>query len=147
MIKDSLQERIKEALKSKDAIRASTLRLLLSGLNYELIAKQHGLSEEEELAVVRRQLKQREEAVESYEKGGRPESAKKERQEAEILKEFLPAQLSEQEVSELVDRLIGELGASGTQDFGKVMSAVMAKTAGRADGKVVAEIVKQELTD
>lgn len=146
MIADTLSEQIKEALKKGDSVRVSTLRLLSNSIHNEEIAKQRELTEEEETGVVRRQLKQREEAAEAYEKGGRPESAKKEKQEAEILKGFLPAQMSDEELSELVNQLIGELGASGPTDFGKVMGAVVARVKGKADGKAVAEAVRKKLT-
>lgn len=145
MIADTLTEKIKEALKSRDSVRASTLRLLSSSIHNEEIAKQRKLTEEEELVIVRRELKRREEAAEAYKKGGRPESAEKEKQEAEILKEFLPVQMSEEELGELVNQLIGELGASGPTDFGKVMGAAVKKVAGRVDGKTVAGVVQQKL--
>lgn len=146
MIKDDLQNRIKEALKAGDDIRVSTLRLLSNALHNEEIVKQKELSEEEELQIVRRQLKQREEAIELYEKGGRPELAEKEKQEAEILKEFLPAQMNNEELARIVEQTIAEVGASSPQDFGKVMGAVMARVKGQADGKTIADVVKQKLS-
>lgn len=146
MIKDKVAEDLKEALKGGDIVRVSTLRLLSNALHNEEIAKQKELTEEEELAVVRRELKRREEAVEAYEKGGRPESAEKEKKEAEILKEFLPAQMSSEELAKIVEQVISEVGASGQQDFGKVMGAVMEKAKGQVDGKVVAQVVRQKLT-
>lgn len=146
MIKGRITQDLRDALKKGDAIRVSTLRLLSNALHNEEIAKQKELTEEEEAGIVRRQLKQREEAADAYRKGGRPESAEKEIKEAEILKEFLPAQMPEEELSGLVDQLIGELGASGPQDFGKVTGAVVARVKGRADGKVVAELVRKKLS-
>lgn len=146
MIKDRITQELKEALKKGDSVRVSTLRLLSNSLHNEKIDKQRELTEEEEISIVRRELKRREEAIEAYGKGGRQEAAEKERKEAEILKEFLPAQISEKELSELVNQVIEETGASGPQDFGKVMGAVMAKVAGRADGKAVAEAVKTRLS-
>lgn len=146
MIADTLPEQIKEALKKGDSVRVSTLRLLSNSLHNEEIAKQRKLTGEEELVIVRRELKRREEAAEAYEKGGRPESAEKEKQEAEILKEFLPAQMSEEKLSELVNQLISELGASSQTDFGKVMGAAVAKVKGKADGKSVAEVIRKRLS-
>lgn len=146
MIKDRITQELKEALKAGDAVRVSTLRLLSNALHNEEIAKQKELTEEEEIGVVRRQLKQREEAADAYKKGGRPESAEKEKQEAEILKEFLPAQMSGEELDRSVEEIIAQVGAAGPQDFGKVMGAVVARVKGRADGKVVAEIVRQKLS-
>ena len=145
MIKDKLGEQVKVALKAGDDIRVSTLRLLSNALHNEEIAKQKELTEEEELNIVRRQLKQRDEAVEAYTKGGRPEAAAKEKKEAEILKEFMPAQMDAGELAKIVEATIAEVGATGAQDFGRVMGQVMGKVAGKADGKTIAEIVKRKL--
>ncbi len=141
----SIPTQLKEALKSGDSLRVSTLRLLSSALHNEEIAKQKELSEEEELQIVRRQVKMRDEAIEAYEKGGRAESAAKEKQEAEILKEFLPAQMPEEELKKIVEEVISQTGAAGQHDFGRIMGAVMAKVKGQADGNKVAEVVKQKL--
>lgn len=143
MIKNTLQEKIKEALKSGDVIKTSTYRMLLAALNNEQIAKQLELTDEEEVVVIKRQLKQREEAVSAYEGAGRTESAEKEKAEAEILKEFLPEQLSELEIRELVDEVLGEMGE--VRDFGAIMKQIMAKVQGKADGKIVSEIVLRKL--
>lgn len=145
MITKTLSEQIKEALKKGDSIRISTLRLLSGALHNEEIAKQKGLSEEEEITIVRRELKKREEAAEAYRKGGRPEAADKEEKEAEILKEFLPAQMPEKELVKIVEQVISQTSASGPQDFGKVMGAVVARVKGQADGKVVARVVREKL--
>lgn len=146
MIGTTINEQIKEALKKGDSIRVSTLRLLSNALHNEWIAKQKELIEEDELAVLRRQAKQREEAIIAYEKGGRKELAEKERQELAILKEFLPAQMPQEELSKIVEQVISEVGAAGPQDFGRVMGAVMGKVAGKADGNTVAEQVRKKLT-
>lgn len=146
MIKDQLQGKINEALKSGDALKTSTYRMLLSALKYEEIAKQHELSDEEEIVVIKRQVKQREEAREAYEKAGRVESAEKEKKEAEVLGEFLPEQISREEIERLSDEVIEGIGDVGPQDFGKVMQAVMAKLKGQADGKIVSEIVRNRLS-
>lgn len=152
MISDQLTAQINDALKAGDDIRVSTLRLLSNALHNEEIAKQKELTEDEELQIVRRQVKQREEAIEAYTKGGRPEAAAKEKQEAEILKEFLlaspaggPAQMVDEELGKIVEQTISESGASGMQDFGRVMGAVMGKVKGQADGRIVGEIVKKRL--
>lgn len=143
MIKAQLQNKIKEALKAGDQAKTSTYRLLLAALNNEQIAKQHELSEDEELAVVKRQLKQREEAAAAYESAGRSESAQKEKKEAQILKEFLPEQLDERLIGELVNQVIDELGS---RDFGVLMKHAMVKVGGRADGSLVARVVKEKLS-
>ncbi len=103
MIKNSLNGQIVEALKAKDEIRLSTLRMLLSALNYDVIAKQHDLTEDEELAVVKREAKKRTDAIEAYEKAGAPDRAEKEKQELAILKEYLPEQLPDEELEKLVE--------------------------------------------
>lgn len=140
MLKDGLQKQINEALKAGDAVRVSTLRLLHNALHNEEIAKQAPLTEDDEVVIVKRQLKQREEAIEAYQKAERAESAEKEKKEAVILKEFLPEQMSEEQIGEVVDQVIGELG---TQEFGRVMGEVMKRAGGKADGKIVAQQVKQ----
>lgn len=145
MIADSITQKIAEAMKARDEIRLSTLRLLLSAINYEKIAKQHNLSEEEELVVVRKEAKKRKDAIEAYEKAGAKERAEKEKKELLILEEYLPAQISEEELTKIVDEAINELGAKTVADMGRVMGAAMGKAAGRADGTKVSELVKKRL--
>lgn len=144
MIKPQLQEKIKESLKAGEAQKVSTYRMLLAALNNEQIAKQHELSEDEEITIVKRQLKQREEAIVAYESAGRNKSAQGEKEEAIILKEFLPEQLSEIQVKELIDQVFREIG--DVRDFGALMKHVMAKVQGKADGSLVAKIVKEKLS-
>lgn len=145
MIAESINQKIAEALKARDEIRLSTLRLLSSALNYEFIAKQHKLSEEEELVVVRREAKKRKEAIEAYQKAGAQDRADKEKLELAILEEYLPAQLSDAEVEKIVDEAIAETGAETMADMGKVMGAAVAKAAGRAEGGKISELVRQKL--
>ncbi len=145
MIADTISQKIAEAMKAHDEIRLSTLKLLSSAFNYEFIAKQHKLSEEEEMVVVRREAKKRKEAIEAYEKAGATERAEKEKKELEILQEFLPPEMSDEELEKLVNEAINQTGAKTIADIGKVMGAVMAKTGGRAEGGRVSEIVKSKL--
>jgi hypothetical protein len=145
MITDTISQKIGEAMKAHDEIRLSTLRMLASALNYEFIAKQHELSEEEELVVVRHEAKKRKEAIEAYEKAGAKDRAEKEKKELDILQEYLPAEMSDEELKKLVEETVNETGAKSTADMGKVMGAVMAKVAGRADGGKVSELVKSKL--
>lgn len=147
MIADTITQKIGEALKAHDEIRLSTLRMLSSALNYEFIAKQHKLSEEEELVVVRREAKKRKEAIEAYEKAKAQDRADKEKKELAILDEFLPAKMPDEELKKLVDQAIYEIGAKEIKDMGKVIGAVMGKTKGTADGKKVAEMVKEALVN
>lgn len=142
MIKNTLQEKIQSAMKSGDSTRVSTLRLLFSALHNEQIAKMRELTQDEELVIIRRQLKQREEAVEAYEKAGRTDSAAQEKQEAEILREFLPQQMSGEEIERIVD---GILADNPGADFGQTMGMVMKEVGGKADGKLVSAVVREKL--
>ncbi len=146
MIAETITQKIAEAMKAKDEIRLSTLRLLSSALNYEKIAKQHDLTQEEELAVVRREAKKRKDAIEAYTKAGAKDRAEKEGEELAILEEYLPAQMSDEELQRIVQEVVEELKPQGMQDMGKVMGVAMAKVQGRADGTKVSEIVKAKLS-
>lgn len=152
-----MTKRIGEALKNRDEVRLSTFRLLSSAFNYEFIAKQHKLSEEEELVVVRHEAKKRKEAIEALRqasaKGGQAGLAEKikdrierEEKELKILEEFLPAQISDEELGKIVEEATAQTGAKTMADIGKTMGVAMAKVAGRADGTRVLEIVKLKLT-
>jgi len=155
MIKESINKQIAEALKAKDQVRLSTLRMLSSALNYELIAKQHDLSEEEEIVVVRREAKKRQDAIESLRlaKGKKlnvqtesvEERLAREEKELEILREYLPAQMADSDLLKIVDEVIAESGAEGLSDMGKVIGMVMKKAESRADGSKVSELVKGKL--
>jgi len=145
MINDTITQKIGEALKAHDEIRLSTLRLLSSAFNYEFIAKQHKLSEEEELVVVRREAKKRKEAIEAYGKAGYKDRAEKEALELSILQEYLPPEVSDAEIAKLVDEAIKETQAVSIKDMGKVIGFVKAKTKGAADGAIIANLVRQKL--
>lgn len=146
MISDTITKQIGEAMKAKDEVRLSTLKMLSSALNYEFINKQHKLSEEEELGVVRHEAKKRKEAIEAYQKAGAIDRAEKEKRELEVLQEFLPVEMSEEELNQLVNESINQLNATSIADMGKVMGVVMAKAQGRAEGGKVAELVKRMLS-
>lgn len=145
MIANSINQMIAEALKAKDELRLSTLRLLSSALNYERIAKQHELSEDEEMVVVRREASKRKDAIEAYEKVGATDRADKEKKELEILKEYLPAEMSDSDLERMVDECISVLAAESLSEMGKVIGLVMSKAKGAADGKKVSEMVKSKL--
>jgi len=146
MLKAKIEEQIKEALKSGDSIRLSVLRFLLSAIKNEEIAKQKEADDEDVVAVVQRQIKQRKESIESYRKAGRKDLAQKEEAELTILNTFLPQQLSEDEVKKIVEEIRSELSETEKNNFGKVMSAVMGRVKGKADGNIVAKIVKESLS-
>jgi uncharacterized protein YqeY len=155
MIADTITKKIAEALKAHNEIRLSTLRMLSSALNYEFIAKQHKLTDEEEIAVVKKEARKREDAMESLRdaKGkltGHTEEEideriNKEKEELSILKEYLPPEMPDKELEELVNQAISETGAKTLSEMGRVIGAVMQKAKGGADGKKVAEKVKEAL--
>lgn len=144
MIADKLQQMIGEAMKAHDEVRVSTLRLLSSAFNYEFIAKQHKLTEEEELVVIQKQAKQRKDSIEAYKKAGALDRAAREEAELKILQEFLPPEIDEATLSKLVDEAINQSGAKTTSDMGRVIGMVKAK-APNADGSKIAQIVSSKL--
>jgi uncharacterized protein YqeY len=144
MIVQTLQQKIGEAMKAHDDLRVSTLRLLSSALNYEKIAKQHELTEEEEFAVVRREAKQRRDSIEAYDKAGRSDLSDKEKAELNILSEFLPPEMSDEELTKIVDEAVAAVNPSGIQDMGTGIGFVKGK-APNADGGKVAAMVKSKL--
>jgi uncharacterized protein YqeY len=144
MIAQTLQQKIGESMKAHNEVRTSTLRLLLSALNYEKIDKQHDLNEEEELVVIRREAKKRKEAIEMYTKANAPDRAAKEAEELKILGEYLPPEVSGEELVKLVDEAITQIKPAGMQDIGKVIGFVKGK-APNADGGKIAELVKGKL--
>jgi len=141
-LKAGLQEAAKAALKSRDTVKLSTLRLLLAAIHNEEIRLRKELGAEEIQKVIATLSKQRSEAIELYRKGGRDDLAQKEEAELGILQAYLPQPLTEQEVQTLIRESIAELGATGVQDLGKVMKQVMPKVSGRTDGKRVNELAK-----
>lgn len=146
MISESISKQITEAMKAKDEVRLSTLRMLSSELHNAKIAKQRDLTGEEELEVIRREAKKRKDAFEVYKKAGADERAEKEKEELGILQEFLPQDLSDKELEDLVSKSISQTNATGMVDMGKVIGAVMKKAGGRAEGGRVSEMVKSKLT-
>ncbi|MFN2622760.1 MAG: GatB/YqeY domain-containing protein [Chthoniobacterales bacterium] len=146
----TLQERIdadlKDAMRAKEAGKLSVLRGLKSALKYAAIEKADaGLDDAAAVQVIRKQVKQRQDSIESFEKGGRPELAAKEKGELEILNAYLPKGLSAEELSALVRETIAEVGATSKAQMGAVMKALQAKVAGRADGKTLSTEVQKQL--
>ena len=144
MIVQTLQQKIGESMKAHDEVRTSTLRLLLSAFNYEQIAKQHELSEEEELVVVRREAKKRKESIEMYKKAGAEDRAAKEESELKILQEYLPPEVSDKEIINLVDQAIIATGAKSLSEMGMVIGKVK-MAAPDADGAKIAQLVREKL--
>jgi hypothetical protein len=144
--KERLDNDLKEAQKKRDAIRVSVIRMLKATIKNREVEKIGELSEQELLQAVSSQIKTRAEAIEGFRKGGREDMAKKEESEMAILKAYLPQQLTGEELSKLVDKALAESGAAGPKDMGKVMKLLMADVTGRADGKIVSELVKEKLS-
>lgn len=143
---DSLQKDMIAAMKAKDKDKLSTVRMLKAAVANEKINAGHDLSPEEEIAVLSRELKQRKDSLEEFKNAGREDSVKQLEKEIEVVQSYLPKQLSEDEVKDIVQETINEVGATSKADFGKVMSAVMPKLKGKADGKLVNETVKSLLS-
>jgi hypothetical protein len=144
--RDEIEQGLKKALKDKDALRVSVLRMLLSSLSYKEIEKRNPLTEDEFHGVVKTLIKQHVESIESFKKGQRTDLAEKEEKELQILKEFVPAQLSGDELAREVEEAVTALGAKDQRDMGKVMKALMTKLSSRVDGKVLSEMVKNRLS-
>lgn len=151
MIKTTINQQIGDALKAHDELRLSTLRMLSSALNYEFIAKQHELSEDEEITLVRREVKKRNDTVETYrglmdkDPVHVQEKIDKELAEIKILNEYLPPEMEEGELRNIVKKAVEETGAKEMKDMGKVMGIVKAKVGNAADGSRIAEMVKAQL--
>lgn len=145
MIVPTINQKIADALRAHDEIRLSTLRMLSSALNYEFIAKQHKLNEEEEIVVVKKEAKKRKDAIEAYISVGAKDRADKEQKELEILQEFLPPEMPEGELIKIIDETIASMGVSTIAEIGKLIGAVKARTGGKAEGGKIAEIVKNKL--
>ena len=148
----TLQERVdsdlKDAMRAKDAARLGVLRMLKSALNYSAIEKAGAdarLDDGESAQVIRKQVKQRQDSIESFEKGGRPELAAKEKEELAILQAYLPKGLGADELEKIVRETISELGATSKAQMGAVMKALQGKGAGRADGRVLSQEVQRQL--
>ena len=140
---------LKEAMRAKDATRLSVLRMLKSALTYGAIAKsgvEAELSDAEGAQVIRKQVKQRQDSIESFEKGGRTELAEKEREELSILNAYLPQAMSADDVAKAVRETIAEIGARSKSQMGAVMKALQAKVAGRVDGKTLSAEVSRQLS-
>jgi uncharacterized protein len=141
----TIEDELKDAMKARDAERRDALRLILNSLKNSEKELQRPLSDDEELQVLQRERKRRIEAAEAFRAGGREEQAKSEENELAVLEEFMPEPLSEDQIEEIVDDAIAEVGATSMSDLGRVMADVMPQIAGRADGSVVSQIVREKL--
>ena len=143
---DQLQKAMQMALKSSENDRVRTLRTLIAKLKDKSIEKGGELSDEEEIQILQTASKQRREAAEMFIKGDRTELAESELNELSIIKEYLPKELSKEDLTKIIDKIIKETGADSMQDMGKVMSKVMQIASGKSDGNIVQQIVKKRLS-
>ncbi len=144
-INEKLMEDMKAAMKSGDKLRLETIRGLRSQFKNTQIEKKRELTEEEEIQVLMSAAKKRKESIELFRSGNRPERAAEEEKELEIIQQYLPAQMGMDEVAELVNRVIQDIGAVSIKDMGKVMGKMMPLVKGKADGKLVQEVVQKRL--
>jgi len=140
-----LEGQVKEAMRARDDHRRDALRLILNSLRSAEKELLRPLHDDEELQVLQRERKRRVEAAEAFRAGGRDEQAEAEERELAVLEEFMPEPLSEEELEEIVDDVIAEVGATSMRDLGRVMADVMPQVAGRADGSAVSQIVREKL--
>ena len=140
-----LEDELKQATLARDAERRDTLRLILNSLRGAEKELQRPLKDEEELQVLQRERKRRQEAAEAFREGGREEQAAKEEAELAVLEEFMPSQLGDEDLEEIIDDVIAEVGATSVRDLGRVMADVMPQVAGRAEGSRVSQIVREKL--
>ncbi|MCF7740782.1 MAG: GatB/YqeY domain-containing protein [Candidatus Marinimicrobia bacterium] len=142
---EEITQDMKKAMKSKEKERMQVLRLLRSDLKKAKIDKRGEFTEEDAQQVINKAAKNRRESIESYKKGDRQDLVEEEQKELEVIEEYLPEQMSDDEIKELIDQVIEETGASGMQDMGKVMGTIMPKVRGKADGSKVQAIVRSKL--
>lgn len=140
-----IEQQLISALKSRNALEADTLRALKTRIQNEKISKGTDLTEEDYLSLVKSEVKRRKDAAEVYTNGSRPELAEKEKKEIEVLMKFLPAQVSEEEISAFIEKIVSE-NSFATGDFGKAMSLLKVHFGAGADGSVLSKILKEKLT-
>jgi uncharacterized protein YqeY len=140
-----IEDELKEAMRGRDAERTGALRLTLAALRSSEKELGRPLKEDEELQVLQRERKRRAEAAEAFRSGGREEQAAQEERELDVIEEFMPEPLAEDELERIVDDAIAETGATSLRDLGRVMADVMPQVSGRADGSTVSQLVREKL--
>lgn len=144
-LRQDIHKDIAVAMKSGDKERLSTVRMLMSAIKYKEVDAHRELTDEETIAVISTLVKQRQDSIEQFTKGNRLDLVEKETKELEVLRTYLPPQLSETEVRDIIKKAVAETGAQGQKDMGKLMKVVMPQVKGKADGKLVNDIVKEVL--
>ena len=143
---DQLESDLAEAMKLRDEVRTTTLRLLKSAMKNYQIELGHDLTMQESLSVLQKEAKKHQDSIAQYQNANRQDLAQEEQAELEIIKQYLPEQMSREELEKVVDSAIAESGASGPADMGRVIGLVRQKTDGKADGAMIAEVAKAKLT-
>lgn len=146
-MKEQLLSELKEAMKNKDELRKNTITMLRSAILQVEKDSQKTLNEDEIIVIISKEVKKRRDSITDYEKAGRDDIVSDLNKEIEILSKYLPQQLNEDEIRKIVDEAIIESGATSPKDMGKVMQILRPKTAGKADGKKVSDIVKEKLSN
>ena len=146
MLLEQLQKEMKEAMKSGDKEKLSVIRMLISEIKKVQIDSKKELTDQDIIKILQKYAKQRKEAIQQYKNANRPDLAEKEQKELEIVEQYLPQPLSNEELEKIIDETISELGASSMKDMGKVMKAVTEKVQGRAEGSVISQIVREKLS-
>jgi uncharacterized protein len=144
-LNEQLMDDLKDAMRNRQEVRLSTIRMLRAAVANESIEKRRPLDDGEIVVLVSRQIKQRRESIDAFLQGNRPELAAREQEELEILRSYMPEQLSREQIAEAARAAIQELSARGPGDFGRVMSVLAPRLKGRADGREIAEVVREEL--
>ena len=144
-LKGKIDQDIKEALKARNELKLSVLRMLKSEIKYREIDKGSELSDDEVISVLSSSVKKRKESIEQFEKGGRDDLVSREKAELEVVRAYMPKQMSEDELSRIILQAIQEANATGPSDLGKVMKSVMPQVKGRADGKLINQLVASRL--
>ena len=144
-LSEQIMSDMKEAMKARDKVRLNTVRMIKSALMNEKIKAGHDLTAEEELTVLSREKKQREESIEEFTKANRKDLADETKQELAIVESYLPKQMTQEELNQAVSSAIAEVNAQGKSDFGKVMKVLMPKIKGKADGKAASDVVRKQL--
>ncbi|MCX5693710.1 MAG: GatB/YqeY domain-containing protein [Candidatus Omnitrophica bacterium] len=147
MLVEKIFDDYKEAMKARDALKSSVLSFLRADmLNQATAKKKDKLDDAEVIVVIKKQVKQHQDSIEQFTAGGRLEAAEKEKKELEILKAYLPAELSADKIKALIEEAVASTGASSMKDMGRLMKELTAKIAGQADGKLVSDLVRQRLS-
>ena len=144
-LSEQIMSDMKEAMKARDKVRLNTVRMIKSALMNEKIKAGHDLTAEEELTVLSREKKQREESIDEFTKADRKDLVDETKQELAIVESYLPKQMTEEELNQAVSSAIAEVNAQGKSDFGKVMKVLMPKIKGKADGKAASDAVRKQL--